>query len=79
MLVTAIAITTPIYTIIISYSIRVGLPDFAHKNIGCPGKSEFHVIINNSQDILIPKKFIVYLKFKFNWAFSILSGNSILE
>ena len=55
MLVIAIVTTLPIYTIIINCSIRVGLSDFAYKNLGCPVKSEFQIATNNSQDILILK------------------------
>ena len=30
----------------------------------------------NSEDMFILKSFLVFLKFKFNWAFYILSGDS---
>lgn len=39
------------------------------------GPSKRAAILSNIGGIFILKKFILYLKFKFNWAFYILSGN----
>lgn len=45
----------------------------ANTNAGYPRKCEFQ--INNTFKNVCPKLFAVYLKFKFNRASSILSGN----
>lgn len=63
-----------------------GWLDLANKNAECPVKFEFHINnesffsinISRARHIIILKDHSFFLKFKFNWASCVLSGDPMI-